>query len=99
MAKISRDTRDWILYMASKLPLRATGNVSFRRLAVIRYRKIAPRFGSDLVDSIEASPAHPALEALAPPGASQNRRNRVAAGKAAVQRVKVPPCQLPDSGT
>jgi hypothetical protein len=47
-----------------------------RRVAAIKCPKIAPGFGSDSVDSIEASPAHPAPEALARPWASQNRRIR-----------------------
>ena len=59
----------------------APGQQGFRRLAVIRYPKVAPGFGSDLADSIEASPAHPALEALAPPWASQNRRNSTATSR------------------
>jgi hypothetical protein len=54
---------------------------SLRRLAAIKYPKIAPGFGSDLADSIEASPAHPAPEALAPPWASQNRRNSTATSR------------------
>jgi hypothetical protein len=43
--------------------------------------KIAPGFGSDLADSIEASPAHPAPEALAPPWASQNRSSSTATSR------------------
>ena len=46
---------------------------SGRRVAKIRCPKIAPGFGSDSVDWIEASPAHPAPEALAHPWATQNR--------------------------
>jgi hypothetical protein len=43
--------------------------------------KIAPGLGSDLADSIEASLAHRAPEALAPPWASQYRTSSTATSR------------------